>query len=270
MENAFKQILLAFDNSDASRVALQKACDFASKFNSDVTALFVSGNTESSFENSKKFLEDFTTSKGIKFNIIEKKGKVYDEVIKLEKQGDYALIVLGSHGKSGWQPFWVGSNAFKVISSSTCPVITVQEAASPLTLDHILLPIADSNSTRQKVPYCAEIARRFGATIHLFGVSKNSGKETMKNVNSYIRQTERYLAERDIKFTVNTDFGVKVPERILEYALEVKAGLVLIMTETESSGLFMDTYSQQLVNQSPVPIMSIHSRDTRLTGTAGY
>ncbi|MBT8327851.1 MAG: universal stress protein, partial [Bacteroidia bacterium] len=124
MESAFKKILLAFDNSEASRVALQKACDIASKFESEITALFVSsGNKDEGFADSKKFLEDFSSSKGIELDIIEKSGKVYNEVIKLEKEGDYSLILVGSHGKKGWQPFWMGSNAFKVISSSTCPVI---------------------------------------------------------------------------------------------------------------------------------------------------
>ena len=45
---------------------------------------------------------------------------------------------------------------------------------------------------------------------------------------------------------------------------------MLIMTETESAGLFMGTYAQQLVNSSTFPVMSIHSRDTRLVGASGY
>ena len=42
------------------------------------------------------------------------------------------------------------------------------------------------------------------------------------------------------------------------------------MTDTESEGLFMDSYSQKLVYNSATPILSIHSRDTRLAGQAGY
>jgi nucleotide-binding universal stress UspA family protein len=270
MDKAFNKILLAFDNSDASQVALQKACNFAAKFNSAITALAVSTDVTQTFAESKKYLEDFATSKGIALDIVERKGKVYDEVSKFEKEGDFSLIVLGSHGKSGWTPFWAGSNAFKVMSASNCPVISVQADSEGLNMDHILLPLADSNSTRQKVPYCAEIAKRFNSTVHILGISKGSGSETENKVNSYMRQTERFLAERGLKYTIASDFGVKVPERIMEYSKEINAGLLLIMTETESSGLFMDSYSQQLVNQSTVPVMSVHSRDTRLAGQAGY
>ena len=71
MESAFKKILLAFDNSEASRVALQKACDIAAKFESEITALFVSsGSMEEQFADAKKFLEDFSSSLGVDLKII--------------------------------------------------------------------------------------------------------------------------------------------------------------------------------------------------------
>jgi nucleotide-binding universal stress UspA family protein len=268
---AFEKILIAFDNSDTSKVALQKACDLAAKFESELTALFVSTDTSDlSFQDSKRFLEDFSSSKGIQLNIVEKKGKVYDEVIKLEKEGNFALIIIGTHGKSGWTPFWMGSNAFKVVSSSTCPVISISKNAAALQLENILLPLADSNTTRQKVPYAAMLAKAFGATVHILGVSKSDSKDATSHVTAYVRQTERYLAERGVKYTVDIQLGKSVPETCIEYGAKVNASLLLIMTETESSGVFMDTYSQQLVNSSPIPVMSVHSRDTRIAGAAGY
>jgi len=264
---AFEKILIAFDNSDTSKVALQKACDLAAKFESELTALFVSTDSNSSlFEDSKRFLEDFSASKRIQLVIVEKKGKVYDEVIKLEKEGDFALIIIGTHGKSGW----MGSNAFKVISSSTCPVISISKNAETMQLDHILLPLADSNTTRQKVHYAAMLGKAFGATVHILGISKSNSKDTVSHVTAYVRQTERYLAERGVKYTVDIQFGKPVPETCIEYGQKVSASLLLIMTETESAGVFMDSYSQQLVNSSPIPVMSVHSRDTRIAGAAGY
>lgn len=267
---AFKKILLAFDNSDSSRVALQKACDIASKFGSEITALFVNSGVSKNFADSKKFLEDFASSKDIELTLEERKGKVYNEVIALEKAGDFELILIGTHGKSGWQPSWMGSNAFKVISSSHCPVISIQENVSNLDFSNILLPIADSTTTRQKVAYCTVLAKAFGATVHILGLSKSKSKSTVNRVSSYVRQTERYLAEQRVKYTVNSEFGVKVPEKCISYSKEVGAGLLLMMTETESAGYFMESYAQKLVNMSPIPVMSIHSRDTRLTGAAGY
>ena len=269
MDTAFNKILLAYDNSDAAKAALQSAYGVASKFNSKITALVVSGK-DTNLEESKSALNSFLEDKNISMDIVERSGTVYDEVIKLEKEGDYGLILLGSHGASGWKKLWMGSNAFKVISSSTCPVISVTGNASSPDLKNILLPISDSRNTRQKVPYCILMAKAFGAKVHILGISKGSSDETKKHVTSYVRQTEKYLAEKGIEATSIIEFGENVAERCISYAEEVNAGLMLLMTETESGGLFMDSYSQQLVNHSSVPVMSIHSRDTRLSGAAGY
>ena len=269
MDTAFKKILIAFDGSDSSKSALQSAYGVAREFDSEITALVVS-EEDINQEKNKAYLEDFSQNKHLKIDIIERSGTVYDEVIKLELEHNYSLILIGTHGTSGWKPLWMGGNAFKVISSSTCPVISVPEKFSSPELNHILLPLLDSNTTRQKVPYCIKLAKAFGATVHVLGISKSNSSETQKHVHAYVNQTINYLSERGIKCTQEEKFGVNVAESCISYGEEVNAGLMLIMTETESAGLFMGTYAQQLVNSSTFPVMSIHSRDTRLAGASGY
>ena len=269
MDTAFKKILIAFDGSDSSKSALQSAYGVAKKFDSEITALVVS-EEDINQEKNKSYLEDFSQNKHLKIEIVERSGAVYDEVIKLELQHNYSLILSGTHGTSGWKPLWMGGNAFKVISSSTCPVISVPEKSSSPELNHILLPLLDSNTTRQKVPYCIKLAKAFDSTVHVLGISKSNSSETQKHVRSYVNQTINYLSERGIKCTKEEKYGANVAESCISYGEEVNAGLMLIMTETESAGIFMGTYAQQLVNSSTFPVMSIHSRDTRLAGASGY
>lgn len=270
MGKAFKKILVAYDNSIASQSALQSAYGVSLKFDSDITALVVSGGKENNAVEAVAYLQKFAEERSKVIDIKQQTGAVYEEVLKLEKEGDFDLIIQGSHGSSGWKSLWMGSNAFKIVSGSNCPVISVTEAASSPELTNILLPLADSRSTRQKVPYCIEVAKAFGATVHILGVSKSSGDETKKTVSSYVSQTERYLLERGIPCTTKEEYGVKVPETCIKYGEDLKAGLMLMMTETESAGVFMDTYAQKLVNHSTIPVMTIHSRDTKLAGASGY
>lgn len=269
MDNVFKKILIAFDGSDSSKSALQSAYGVAQKFNSELTALVVS-EKDTKPDTAKSYLQDFAQSKRLHIEIIERNGAVYDEVVKLEMKYGYGLILIGSHGTNGWKPLWMGGNAFKVISSSTCPVISVPEKSSSPELNHILLPLLDSVTTRQKVSYCIQLAKAFGSTVHILGISKSSSSETKKHVSSYVKQTINYLSKKGIKNTHEEKYGVNVAESCISYGEEVNAGLMLIMTETESAGLFMGTYAQQLVNSSTLPVMSIHSRDTRLAGASGY
>jgi len=269
MGRAFGKILLAFDNSEEAVAAFQSAYGISLKFQSHITALVVPGK-DTNLEESREALDSYAKDKNLSISVVEKKGAMYDEIMKLQKESEYDIILMGSHRSSGWSQSWRGKNAFKVISSSNCPVISVTDKASSPELKNILLPIADARNTRQKVPYCIALAREFGATVHIVGLSRSSSNETKKNVTAYVHQTEKFLADKGIKYTSKINLGVDVAKECISYAEEIEAGLMLIMSETESGGLFKDSYSQQLVKHSTVPVMSIHSRDTRLAGAAGY
>jgi nucleotide-binding universal stress UspA family protein len=270
METSFDNILLATDSQAASLYAIQRTCDLAIKFESEITALFVAGKDEKGFEDLIKFIKGYTSSKGIKLEIINKKGNLYTETIKQLKQENFSLVVLGTNEHSV-RIKWGSSEVFRVIKNSNCPVILYCGRTEITSLKEIVLPISDASNTRQKVPYCAELAKAFGSTVHIYGISKKDSKETQKTVGSYIRQTERYLSERGIKYSVDSKYGVKESRAIIAYSEQVRAGLVVTMTDTtDSAGIFRKSNAERLVYQSDVPIMWVHSKDTRLAGASGY
>ena len=59
---------------------------------------------------------------------------------------------MGTHGASGFEKLWVGSNAYRVASAAPCPVITIRETFEKETFSRILVPLDNSKETRQKIP----------------------------------------------------------------------------------------------------------------------
>jgi nucleotide-binding universal stress UspA family protein len=51
------------------------------------------------------------------------------QIVRLAKKEKVDLIVMGSHGRSGWQRFVLGSVADRVLRDAPCPVLTVPESA---------------------------------------------------------------------------------------------------------------------------------------------
>ena len=45
---------------------------------------------------------------------------------------------------------------------------------------------------------------------------------------------------------------------------------MVTMTDTDSPGIFRKSNAEKLVYQSDVPIIWMHSKDTRLAGASGY
>lgn len=269
MDYKFQKILIGFDNSRASMVALEKALHTCRAFRSELYVVNVK-NPKSTQEDFSAEVNEKAAKYGVKINYIERRGNVPKEIAGTERDLGADLIFMGAHGKKGFQPYWIGSNAIRVVSASSCPVITVQEDASNFDFTNIILPLDDSIETRQKVPYGVVLAKGFNATIHILAVSKDKSEETKRRIMAYARQTEIYFDERNVQYTVELRQGNNVPQTCIDYAIEKKAGMIMMMTGTDGGGWFMGTYAQQLINHSTIPICAIHSRDMLLGGATGY
>lgn len=58
-------------------------------------------------------------------NHIVQSGNPADEICRWALHKEIDLIVLGTHGASGLREFFLGSNAYRVVKNSSCPVMTI-------------------------------------------------------------------------------------------------------------------------------------------------
>lgn len=271
MEHNYKKILIAYDHSLTSKVALKKAVEIGKKFDAEYNTIFVltDNNQDIEFE-AFKFIEDIQDSEKVNLNFHLKKGKPFKEILAQEKKWGAELIVMGTHGKEGFMPSWLGSTAFKVASSAHQPVICIQESGETANFKHILVPLENSPESRQKLGHAAGFAKAFGATVHILGLSKYKDKETQHYVHVYVAQGEDFMANRGVPCDSEIIFGVNVSDTCIQKAADKQCGLIVMMTESESTGMFMGTVAQQLINHSPIPVMAIHNVHVEGTGGSGY
>jgi nucleotide-binding universal stress UspA family protein len=198
---------------------------------------------------------------------IIKKGRIYQEVVNLAEALPDAFIAASTHGASGFQEFFIGSNAFRIISATEKPVITLRKNFCPGDISRIVLPIDLSADSRQKVPVTTEIAKLFGAEIHVVGVQKSRGGKSVQRIRSYISQVAGYI-EGKVHCESNEVFGDNVPELIVNYANTIKADLISITTE-QSSGLslIMGNTAHQLLNMAEIPVLCLTPKHLRRSGT---
>jgi nucleotide-binding universal stress UspA family protein len=154
----------------------------------------------------------------------------------------------------------MGSNAFRLIMASTLPVLTIREQ-TPLSdhLRRIVLPIDSTIETRQKTEMAADLAEVFDAQIHVLSLFSTSVEDIRKLVDSYSKDTIKYLKNRGVDYKLAEMEGSNITNMTLEYAREVEANLIVIMTEQEikTSNLWMGTYARQMINHSEFPVLSI-------------
>jgi len=263
METNFKNILVPFDNSKSSFKALDMAMMFAKKCDSKITLVHVvTAPSRDKAEAVKEVLRTKEEESGLDFMFLKQTGRIHTEVISASESVEADLIIMGTHGASGYQEFWIGTNAFRVVSSAKIPVITIREDVPEIHCKNIIIPIDDFKDTRQKVPMAIDLAKLLGATIHVFETSKYTLEEVSQKLDRYGEQVVKLITEEEVPVESHSKFGGNITDNVLEYAKEVGSAMIIMMSESESStGLFLGSNAQQLVNHARIPVMTLHAKN---------
>jgi nucleotide-binding universal stress UspA family protein len=270
-----KNIIVPVDFSELSLKGIDLALILAKKYSADIQIVHVLEGTSVEFKSEVDHLNKDThnrmdelveryagKAKGFKVLSIIKEGKIHKEVVGQADAFDDSVIVTTTHGGSGFEELFIGSNAYKIISSTNRPVFTLRGDKVPEKIGKIVLPIDSTNETREKVPFTAKLASLFGAEIHVVTVTSTRTDNINKRIESYAHQVENYLKAMKLKCVRDSLFGDNLTDITIEYADRVKADLISIMSEQEKSlsNLLLGNYAHQMINKSLIPVLVISNR----------
>ncbi len=262
MATHITKIIVAVDTSSCSTMALKAALSLANAYRASLYVHHVTEDSTSDEVRQKVASVLGTTP----HSYSESKGSVYKEIIvkSLDVQAD--LIVMGTHGNTGFQEFWLGSNANKVVSSAKCPVLTIRDDARSTDFKMIVVPMDTSFESRQKIPVAIDLAEALKASIHILGVSTGKDKEAEHVINNYSRQAINSIEDHNISWTSEKRLGGNITNATIMYAEEIIADLIVIMTEQEPQlgSFFLGKFAQQMVNNSPIPVICVPTREDLL------
>ncbi len=143
----FTKILWPTDFSEPSMEALKTANEIASRFSAELIIVHVItpipvaasppgpggfdvGLYEQELEKSaQKSLEDIVKNKvaaGVEARYFIRTGNAADEIVRAAEEEKTDLIVIATHGETGWRHLIFGSVAEKVVRTSTCPVLSIR------------------------------------------------------------------------------------------------------------------------------------------------
>ncbi len=275
-----KDIVVAIDFSKGSEHALNYAIELANLTHANVNMVWVdtfTGNEMTIASKAKEFrteakgnLEELLASnkdklKNGKLTSRIRKGRVYQELASHVKLSEACLLIIGAHGTSGFEEYWIGTNAFRVVSGASCPVITVKYNYNiKRGYRKILLPVYHTPQTLQKVSFTAELAKATGADINILALNSSGLKTMQKIVNGNVAKVKKHLDDIGVNYIVDSVNSKNIAADIIEHASLVDADLIAIMTDIQdhASSILLGPYAQQLVNYSPVPVLSIHPKDS--------
>lgn len=263
------KILVGFDFSKGSAYAVDLAIDIANRMQLDLRLVYVKEKDEDEnpireeIERRNAAVEHLL--KGIKLEYVIREGKVSDQLCAQAEEDDAQLIVVGTHGMSGFTKNWIGRNTYRTIAEAKCPVLTIREDFNfNKNLERIVVPLDNTSETRQKLPAALRFAKIFGSELHIVGLYTSESVDIKNIVNSYVRGTDTYLTKLGIPHKC---VYLTVPKNLtvttLEYAESINADMIVIMTEQESSltSFILGNYAEQMLTLSRIPICSVRPED---------
>jgi nucleotide-binding universal stress UspA family protein len=274
------RILIPIDFSETGQLALEHGAFMARLFNADLYLLHVieilvytypiydpsvlmTLDTDEIEKNATKTLNEqveiISNRYGIKVIPVISNGRVAKELAEIVKDNAIDIVVMGTHGTNGFQEFFIGSNAHKTVNIAPCPVITIQTHVQTPGFKNIVMPIDSSLHSRQKVDYVIKLALKYDANVHLLGLIKIGEEANEKKFMIKIGAVEKALKKAKIIYDKKMVTGKNLAEEAMKYSDQVKADLIVIMTDHEShlTGMFLGAFAKQIINHSKIPVLSI-------------
>jgi len=197
------------------------------------------------------FINGVATSWSIEYDAIYKRINQYVE----KEQVD--LIVMGSHGASGFNEILLGSNAEKVTRYASCPVLTIKKEHDDFDIENIVLASNFYRESKIMFKGFKEFMGLFNAQLHLVKVITPSNFESTprskKVMNDFVEAHNLDNCTLNIYNYENEEDG------IMTFSDEINADMIVIGTHgrTGISHLFKGSIAEDVLNHAKRPVLSI-------------
>lgn len=301
---AFKEVLCPVDLSDASLRPVTYAAAIASWYGARLTVLHVAPTFEpmqvhpGGFEAPVRIVYPMPREEVIAElqRVLEVAGVDANGASLAAEAGDAAativdqavalradLLVMGTHGRSGFDRLLLGSITEEVLRKAPCPVLTVPPhapAAAPdaVVFGHVLCPVDFSSASLQAVGFALDLARQAGGSVTLLHVIEWLAEhEPQANVHFNVPEFRRHLGEAaherlrtlvpDAARVEGRVEDVVVAGRayrqILDTARDKSAQLIVMGAQGRGAvglALFGST-TQQVVRHAECPVLTVRGTD---------
>ena len=227
---------------------------------------------EAGMEQLKEFVKKHD---GIQPELAIREGRAPDSILSFAKAQKNDLIVMGTHGRRGFDRLMLGSATDRVMREASCPVLAVcQPPRDSVTADEkghyvhylsrILLCTDFSENSERALEYAVSATEEYAAELTLMHVVEDVPRPD--RVDNVIRTSTEQLdklipAEKRKKLKVRTVVRTGKPyQRIVEYAEEAQIDLVAMGVRGAGAldrAVFGST-TYRVIQLGPCPVLAVH------------
>jgi nucleotide-binding universal stress UspA family protein len=139
----FKRILVAYDGSEGSRVALKRSIELAKALGAELASISVEEHLpyyaasisevkgtqeqiDAHFQSLTKQARDLAALAGIDMDTRVQQGHEVERIVEAAREGRFDLLVIGYHGHSRIFERTMGTTAQAIVRHAPCPVLVAK------------------------------------------------------------------------------------------------------------------------------------------------
>ncbi|MEQ9468032.1 MAG: universal stress protein [Ekhidna sp.] len=268
-----KKILVPVDFSEVSGHATRFAIQIAESFDAEITLLnsvqfyYFTDYEFASFSGAKTLMQDVKDAmvkkmdefvKGLdskcKINTIVNEDSLIGSIKTMVAEEGYNLVVVGTHGSSGLEEVFIGSNTEKIVRNTDCPVISVPSPTSVKKIKRILIPLDIREIKASFLDKVAALQDKFAAKIEFLWVKT---PHNVENEQSVSKELSKILKEHGIdnyEFTIVNN--VFPSDGILMHAYDTEADMVAMATHARRgiSHWLSGSLAEDTINHIKIPV----------------
>lgn len=281
-----KTILVPSDFSESSAEATKYAILFAQKterkliFFNSTFILIPTGSSANEYESAvndtkKKALNDLkksvekvydnlnlTRNENTTRFLVKYGPSVVQNILETTEEHFIDLIVMGTHGASGFRKKIFGSNTTKIISESYCPVLTIPGGFKFSKVDRIAYAASGIENLNKELKKVVPIAQKLNASLEIFHITgKQDSKEDIEKMKSdrFLRSIIDNFKFENITIEVADGSDKPVPESIEEFIKRSKPDMLVMLTHKRSffEKIFDSGKTTEIAFHPTIPLLAL-------------
>ena len=306
-----KRILCPIDFSEYSRHAIDHGVALARQYESTITALHVfptmpvmayapgmpgfdpivltPGLRDQLLVDLKGFIET-ESAPGVPMKPLIREGDPVSEILSQATDMNADLLVLGTHGRSGFERLLLGSVTEKILRKASCPVLTVPRRhpdavpAMPVLFKRILCPVDFSDCSLEALKYALSLAQEADAQLTVLHVIGDELEVTPDAYGAIIMNDLESLADfrkrheddarkrlkeavpesvaEDCSVETVVSRGVKPSREILRLSAEQQTDLIVVGVQGRGAMdlVFFGSTTNHVVREATCPVLTVRRR----------
>jgi nucleotide-binding universal stress UspA family protein len=273
----FDRLLVAVDGSEGARRAAKYGLELAAAYDAAVDVVAVYGGDA---EDGQAILDEIAAMAADVDVTVDGElltGKPAKAIVDHAADRRADLIVMGRRGRSGVRERLLGSITERVLRRSGPPVLAVPEGDvdddTGTAYGNVLVTTDGSDLAAESGPYAADLARRFGAALHVLNAVDIQAEAGVFDAGGVDREYIERLERRGEKYVDDlladldtTDLDVHeavirgpAPDVITEYVADNGVDLVVMSSEGQSNlaGQQLGTVAGRVLRDVGQPVLVV-------------